>query len=115
MAVSMLDNALIACATIVTGILSWWAARYTKNQESKHQQVDLAIERDRQGDEHTQTLLLGYSNIVDDLREEVRRLNTVINDLRLEQEECEKRNDALESVVLDLQRRLSNLEMDNER
>lgn len=115
MAVSMLDNALIACATIVTGILSWWAARYTKNQESKHQQVDLAIERDRQGDEHTQTLLLGYSNIVDDLREEVRRLNTVINDLRLEQEECEKRNDALESIVLDLQRRLSNLEMDNER
>jgi hypothetical protein len=112
---SVLDNAIIAFATIITGILSWWAARYTKNQESKHQKVDLGIERDRQGDEHTQTLLQGYSSIVDDLREEVRRLNTVINDLRLEQEECEKRNDALESVVLDLQRRLANLEMESGR
>lgn len=109
---SIFDNALIALATVVTGALSWWAARYSRKQESKTQEVDLEIERDRQGNEHTQTLLQGYSSIVDDLREEVRRLNTVINDLRREQEECERRNDALESVVHDLQRRLANLEME---
>ena len=49
---------------------------------------------------------------MDDLREEIRRLNDKIVDLRKEQEECERRNDALESVVLDLQRRLANLEVE---
>lgn len=112
---NMWDNALIALASIITGTLSWLAARHSKKTESQTAQIDLDIERDRQGDEHTQTLLQGYSSIVDDLREEVRRLNSVINELRHEQEECEKRNDALESVVFDLQRRLANLEMESGR
>ena len=38
------------------------------------------------------------------------RLNDVIDALRLEQEECERRNDEMESLVLDLQRRLVALE-----
>jgi peptidoglycan hydrolase CwlO-like protein len=48
--------------------------------------------------------------MVEDLREEVARLNEVIDDLRKEQEECERRNDEMESLILDLQRRLANLE-----
>jgi predicted RNase H-like nuclease (RuvC/YqgF family) len=112
MEMNWIDNTIIAAATIVTGALSWAAARYAQKVQSKHRVVDLAIERNRQDDEHTQTLLEGYSNMVDDLREEVKRLNVTITELRREQEECEKRNDALASVVLDLQRRLVNLEVE---
>ena len=47
---------------------------------------------------------------MDDLREEVARLNTTINELRTDQDECERRNTEMESIILDLQRRLANLE-----
>lgn len=109
---SWLDNLIIVGASVVTGLLSWWAARYAQNRQAIRDTGDLEVERTRTDNEHTQIVLGGYSQIVDDLREEIRRLNDKISDLRKEQEECERRNDALESVVLDLQRRLANLEVE---
>jgi chromosome segregation ATPase len=110
-----LDNVFIATATIITGLLSWAAARYAQKNQSVHHKASQEIDRARLDDAHAKTIFEGYSGIVDDLREEVARLNTTIDQLRTDQEECEKRNDALESIVLDLQRRLANLEMDSER
>lgn len=107
-----LDNGIVALATLVTGVLSWWAAQYAQKRQEKRDTGDLEVERTRTDNEHTQIVLEGYSKIVDDLREEIKRLNDKIVDLRKEQEECERRNDALESVVLDLQRRLANLEVE---
>ena len=112
MVVSWLDNAIIAFASIVTGTLSWWAAKYAQRRQAERDSGDLEVERTKTDNQHTQIVLEGYSQIVDDLREEIRRLNDKIVDLRKEQEECERRNDALESVVLDLQRRLANLEVE---
>lgn len=111
MAMSWFDNLIVALATLGTGMLSWWAARYAQKRQAKRDSGDLEIERSRTGNEHTQIVLEGYSKIVDDLREEIKRLNDKIVDLRKEQEECERRNDALESIVNDLQRRLANLEI----
>lgn len=59
---------------------------------------------------HTETILGGYSQIVDDLRGEVERLNLVIVELRKEQEECERRNDEMAKVVDELRLRVSFLE-----
>lgn len=109
---SWLDNGIVALATIITGMLSWWAAQYAQKRQAKRDSGDLEVERTKTDNQHTQIVLEGYSHIVDDLREEIRRLNDKIADLRKEQEECERRNDALESVVLDLQRRLANLEVE---
>lgn len=107
---SWIDSAIVASATIITGVLSWWAAKYAQKRQEKRDEGDLAIEHSRTGNEHTQIVLGGYSQIVEDLRVEIKRLNEKIAVLREEQEECERRNDALESVVLDLHRRLANLE-----
>ena len=112
MAVSWIDNAVVAFATLITGVLSWWAAQYAQKRQAMRDTGDLEVERTRTDNDHTQIVLEGYSQIVDDLREEIKRLNDKIVDLRTEQEECERRNDALESIVLDLQRRLANLEVE---
>jgi uncharacterized coiled-coil DUF342 family protein len=109
---SWLDNGIVALATIITGMLSWWAAQYAQKRQARRDSGDLEVERSKTDNQHTQIVLEGYSQIVDDLREEIKRLNDKIVDLRTEQEECERRNDALESVVLDLQRRLANLEVE---
>jgi peptidoglycan hydrolase CwlO-like protein len=106
----MWTNFFIAVATILTGLLSWLAARYAQKAQTKHHQDNHEVSKARQVDEATQTLLKGYASIVNDLQQEVERLNSTIDDLRKEQEECERRNDEMESLILDLQRRLSNLE-----
>jgi uncharacterized coiled-coil DUF342 family protein len=107
-----LDNLFIAAGTIIAGLLSWAAAQYAQKRQARRDTGDLEVERSRTDNEHTQIVLGGYSRIVDDLREEIKRLNDKIVDLRKEQEECERRNDALESIVFDLQRRLANLEIE---
>ncbi len=105
-----LDNLFIAAATIVTGLLSWAAARYAQKNQSVHQKASQEIDRSRLDDSHAKTIFEGYSGIVDDLREEVARLNTTLSELRKEQDECERRNNEMESIIFDLQRRLANLE-----
>lgn len=105
-----MDNVFIAAATIITGLLSWAAARYAQKNQSVHQRAIQEIDRSRLDDSHAKTIFEGYSGIVDDLREEVGRLNATIIELRTDQEECERRNLELESIIFDLQRRLANLE-----
>ena len=104
------DNAFIAAATVLTGLLSWLAARYAQKGQSVQASASREIDRTRVDDEHTRTILSGYSQMVDDLRDEVSRLNQTIEALRAEQEECERRNDEMESLLLDMQRRLASLE-----
>jgi peptidoglycan hydrolase CwlO-like protein len=104
------NNIVIAAATVITGILSWIAGRKTQKSQDSYHIDNHELEKARRIDQATATLLDGYGNMVEDLREEVARLNEVIDDLRKEQEECERRNDEMESLILDLQRRLANLE-----
>jgi septal ring factor EnvC (AmiA/AmiB activator) len=106
----MIDNLFIAAATIVAAALSVWVSRRAQHVQAKTHAVDHELNRARRVDQATSTLLDGYKDMVDDLRDEVTRLNGVIDDLRREQEECERRNDEMESLIWDLQRRLVNLE-----
>jgi hypothetical protein len=86
-----------------TGLLSLWVALH-KNR------ADNRVDRDRQHSQHTEAIFGGYSKIVDDLRNEVDRLNAVIENLRIEQEECERRNDEMAARVEELLQRVSQLE-----
>jgi septal ring factor EnvC (AmiA/AmiB activator) len=106
----MIDNLFIAAATIVAAALSVWVSRRAQHVQTKTHAVDHELDRARRVDQATSTLLEGYKDMVDDLRDEVNRLNGVINDLRIDQEECERRNDEMESLIFDLQRRLVYLE-----
>jgi|688.fasta_scaffold758075_2 peptidoglycan hydrolase CwlO-like protein len=106
----MWNNVFIAAATIITGVLSWAAGRRAQQIQANHHVDEHELDRARRIDEATKTVLDGYKDMVENLQAEVERLNSVINDLRLEQEECERRNDEMESLIHDLQRRLANLE-----
>lgn len=106
----MIDNLLIAAATIIAAALSVWVSRRAQKVQTSTHAVDHELDRAKRVDQATSTLLEGYKDMVDDLRDEVIRLNDIIDDLRREQEECERRNDEMESLIFDLQRRLVYLE-----
>lgn len=107
---SVWQSIAVAAATVITGIFSWMAARHAQKTQTSAHKDDHELNRAKRVDEATATLLDGYKDMVEDLRKEVERLNRVIGDLRLEQEECERRNDEMESLIHDLQRRLVALE-----
>ena len=65
---SWLDNGIVALATITTGMLSWWAAQYAQKRQARRDSGDLEVERSKTDNQHTQIVLEGYSQIVDDLR-----------------------------------------------
>lgn len=98
-----IEELIIAIGSVATGGMSLWIAlRKTSTQkEVNMQNIQHA---------HQETLLDGYSKIVEDLRDEVTRLNDVIFDLRKEQEECERRNEELAKVVNELKQRVAFLE-----
>lgn len=52
----------------------------------------------------------GYSQIVEDLQNEVERLKETIEDLRSEQEACEARNVILHNELLELRARILQIE-----
>ena len=62
---------------------------------------------------HTQqveTIFGGYSQIVEDLQNEVERLKVTIEDLRSEQEACEARNVMLHEELIELRSRIMQIE-----
>lgn len=96
---------MIIASVIVGGVSVWVKHRNSNNKKAD----DIA----RNKNKHTETILGGYSKIVEDLQGEVERLNDVIADLRKEQEECERRNEAMAKVVEELRRRVAHLEGDS--
>ena len=100
------EQIVIAAGSIITGAMSLWIAL-------KKTSADRKLGNDKNSTEHTETILGGYSNIVEDLREEVSRLNGVIIDLRKDQVECERRNDEMVKIVNELRSRVSCLEGKN--
>lgn len=94
----------------MTGVTSFWVSAKTLGIQRKQIDVTRELGLDHMQAEHTGTILGGYSQIVEDLRGEVERLNLVIVELRKEQEECERRNDEMAKVVNELRQRVSFLE-----
>jgi hypothetical protein len=98
-----IEQLIIAVGSLVTGAMSLWIA--LKKTSAQKEINTKSIQH-----EHTETIFVGYSKIVEDLRDEVTRLNEIIFDLRKEQEECERRNEELAKVVNELKHRVAYLE-----
>lgn len=97
------NNWIIIAGSLAVALLSAW-------HKLRHSSVTKADNIAKNKNKHTETILGGYSQIVEDLRGEVVRLNETIADLRKEQEECERRNEEMAKVVEELRRRVTHLE-----
>lgn len=93
----------MAVASIITAAISAFAV--IRGQKS----VSKAEERNYRNVE-VKTIFDGYSQIIEDLRGEVERLQDTIEKLQAEQEECERRNDMLHKEIEELRARLVCLE-----
>jgi peptidoglycan hydrolase CwlO-like protein len=101
--VELSTQLVIAVATIIAACISATVAISNQNKSSKQVQETIRID-------HDEALLGAYSQMVEDLKGEVERLKDIIVVLRKEQEDCDKRNKALERQVHSLNARISQLE-----
>lgn len=74
------------------------------------QRMKSSIESTSAATQQMEAIFKGYSQIVSNLQNEVDRLKMTIEELRLEQIACEKRNDVLNSHIEHLHNRLASLE-----
>jgi chromosome segregation ATPase len=76
--------------------------------KSQHLRAD--VDHETVATEQLQTIFDGYGGIVEALQEELDRLKLTIEELRLEQDACEKRNGMLSIEILELHHRIATLE-----
>jgi chromosome segregation ATPase len=93
----------VSISTVLTGAISALVAYLGQSRSA-----EVAKEEHRL--DHNEALLEGYSQMVDDLRGEVSRLKDIINEMRIEQDECDRRNRELLKEVVQLKLRIGQLE-----
>lgn len=101
------SSVLVAILTSVLGFAGGIASSYFM---FRGQKVNAVAQNKTAAAQQVEVIFGGYSQIVQDLQEELDRLKTTIEELRSEQEACEARNIALENEITDLRSRISNLE-----
>ena len=94
---------LVSISTLLTGLVSAMIAYRAQSKQTEVQSKDIDFD-------HNESLLQGYSGMVDNLRSELERLNRVIDEMREDQEACDKRNQELTQEVNELRIRVSELE-----
>ena len=94
---------IISSATLLTGILSAIITFKGQTQATAITAEDVRLD-------HNDSLLAAYSKMVEDLRQEVQRLNSVIAEMRKDQDECDRRNNELSDEVDKMRLRISELE-----
>ena len=93
----------VSVSTLLTGAISALVAYLGQSKTSNVTQEGNRLD-------HNEALLEGYSQMVDDLRGEVARLKDTIAEMRIEQEECDRRNKELLKEVVQLKLRIGQLE-----
>lgn len=68
------------------------------------------VEHETVATEQMQTIFDGYSQIVSSLQTELERLKVVIEDMQIEQQACDQRNEMLTMEVTELRERIATLE-----
>lgn len=72
--------------------------------------MSTAVQAKSANNEQVEMIFGGYSQIVEDLQNEVERLKETIENLRSEQEACEARNVVLHNEIIDLRSRIAMIE-----
>jgi len=78
---------------------------YLRSQRLKNE-----VEHETVATEQMQTIFDGYGQIVSSLQDEVERLKVVIEDMQIEQQACDQRNELLTMEVTELRERIATLE-----
>jgi predicted nucleic acid-binding Zn-ribbon protein len=76
----------------------------------RSQRLKTSVEHEAVHTEQMQTIFDGYGGVVSTLQEELERLKLIIEDMRIEQEACERRNSVLSIEILELHQRIASLE-----
>jgi peptidoglycan hydrolase CwlO-like protein len=93
----------VSISTVLTGAISALVAYLGQSRSAVVTQEGNRLD-------HNEALLEGYSQMVDDLRGEVSRLKDIINEMRIEQDECDRKNRELLKEVVQLKLRIGQLE-----
>ena len=103
----LLTTILAVVASFITGTVSSYFVFRGQKVQARAQNKTAAAQQ-------VEVIFGGYSQIVQDLQEELERLKSLVEELRAEQDICEARNLALENEITELRSRISNLEKKEE-
>lgn len=76
----------------------------------RSQRLKTSVEHETAQTEQVQTIFDGYAGIVSTMQDELDRLKLTIDELRAEQEACERRNESLTMEITELRDRIATLE-----
>ena len=96
--------------TILTAVLAFGGGLVSSFLMLRGQKLNASVQQSVANTEQVEMIFTGYSQMVEDLQNEVERLKGVIDILRQEQEACEARNERLHHELIELRTRISLLE-----
>lgn len=98
------EQIIISATTLLAALIPAWVLIRKHKVEDRAVAVSAA-------NEQVSSIFTVYGQIVTDLREEVERLKSELEDVRLEQQACEARNVQLEALISELVNRVRSLEV----
>lgn len=99
-----------ALLTLLASLLSFGGGIFSSFLVLRGQKLSTAVQAKSANNEQVEMIFGGYSQIVEDLQNEVERLKETIENLRSEQEACEARNVVLHNEIIDLRSRIALIE-----
>lgn len=96
--------------TLLASLLSFGGGTLSSFLILRGQKMSVSVQSKAANTQQVEMIFGGYSQIVDDLQNEVQRLKETIEDLRSEQEACEARNVVLHNELLELRARIALIE-----
>lgn len=99
--------------TLIASVLAFGGGIVSSFLVLRGQKMSASIQARSANTQQVEMIFGGYSQIVEDLQNEVERLRETIETLRAEQEACEARNVTLHSEIIDLRKRISLIESRN--
>ena len=97
-------------ATVLASVLAFGGGITSSFLVLRGQRLSTSIQSKTANTQQVEMIFGGYSQIVEDLQNEVERLKETIENLRIEQEACEARNVVLHKELIDLRSRIMEIE-----
>lgn len=97
------EQLIVSATTLVAALIPAWVLIRKHKSEDRATAVNAA-------NEQVSSIFNVYGQIVTDLREEVDRLKSELDEVRAEQQACEVRNAQLEALISELVARVQSLE-----
>lgn len=96
--------------TLLAAVLAFGGGIVSSFLVLRGQKMSVSVQAKTANTQQVEMIFGGYSQIVEDLQNEVERLKETIEALRSEQEACEARNVVLHNELVELRKRISLIE-----